>query len=489
MSYYHSVKTLLALGKNISEIARTLEIDRKVVRKIKRGLEEGTILNSEGIIKAPRMKKNSMFEKYNEEIKEMLSMNLKLTTILKKLNQKHGLELKYNTLNDYVNKNFNQKEVYIPLLSPPGEEGQVDFGYVGMYEVEGKKKKVWVFCMVLSYSRYAYYELVLDQKVSTFIKCHINAFEYFKGVPKTVKIDNLKAGVIEANIYEPVIQNEYAEFLKYYQSAPITCRVRRGQDKGKVESGIKYVKTSFFEGIETKDYEKLKEELEHWNSEICNKRIHGTTKKIPKEQFEEKEKQELIKLPEIRYETIKIEKRIVDNYGHIVVGYNFYSVPSKYQGKEVNIKYNENVLKVYNEEFELIAIHAIINGTGDFVTKEEHKVKYKQSKSNEYYEETTENLGKNVKKFLEELKKKQPYGWYRAISGIIHLNKKYSAEVIDVACKRALLFNLISYKSVKKICEDGLYIKEDKNLVTSVKCDGFKSDLSLYDKLTGGVFN
>jgi transposase len=87
--------------------------------------------------------------------------------------------------------------------------------------------------MVLSHSRYSYNEIVLNQSVSTFIRCHIHAFEYFGGVPEVIKIDNLKAGVITPSFYEPVIQYQYAEFLSHYGSSPVTARINRGQDKGK----------------------------------------------------------------------------------------------------------------------------------------------------------------------------------------------------------------------------------------------------------------
>jgi len=78
----------------------------------------------------------------------------------------------------------------------------------------GKRRKTWVFNMRLSHSRYDYYQKVYDQKVETFIACHINAFEFFGGVPEYVKIDNLKAAILKANFYEPVYQLMYKHFLR-----------------------------------------------------------------------------------------------------------------------------------------------------------------------------------------------------------------------------------------------------------------------------------
>ncbi len=115
--------------------------------------------------------------------------------------------------------------MYLPLVAQADSEMQVDFGYATLFyfNKDGHRVKVWIFVATLSYSRYAYYELVENQSVNTFIKCHINVFEFFGGVPKTVKIDNLKAGVLKANFYEPQIQKQYANMLSFYGCLPIVC--------------------------------------------------------------------------------------------------------------------------------------------------------------------------------------------------------------------------------------------------------------------------
>lgn len=121
------------------------------------------------------------------------------------------------------------------LHSLPGEEAQVDFGYIGTIKVKGVSKKAWIFVMSLSYSRYMYVSITLDQSVKTFIRCHTEAFRFFGGVPQTVKIDNLKAAIVETDFYEPTVQRTYAAFADYYEFLPNPCRVYTPTDKGKVE--------------------------------------------------------------------------------------------------------------------------------------------------------------------------------------------------------------------------------------------------------------
>lgn len=256
---YYTVQTLLKQGKNISQISRELGIDRKTVRKIRDKVKDGEV-------KVPEFSRKSILDPYKEEIIEYLSEGLSAVLIHKKLVQQYELSVSYSCVKKYVKKLKGPGVAYIPLITPPGEEAQVDFGYVGYFFDSKRKKKVksWIFCMVLSHSRYSYYELVQSQDVKTFLRCHINAFNFFKGVPKTVKIDNLKSGVLKANFYEPKIQREYAEMLRYYGSSPIACKVKYPQEKGKVESGIKYVKNNFIKSLEEEDYFKVAQRLREW---------------------------------------------------------------------------------------------------------------------------------------------------------------------------------------------------------------------------------
>ena len=228
---YYSVKTLSNQGKSNLEISKILGIHRNTVTKIKK-----IIKNKEPF--PTKVSRKSSLDAYKDKILEYLELDLSAVLIHEKLQENYNLNKSYGAVRDYVKK-LKGSECYIPLITPPGREGQVDFGYVGRFKKDGKESKTWTFCMVLSSSRYPYYEFVTNQKTETFIKCHINAFEHFGGVPETIKIDNLKSAVLEASFYEPVFQEEYNNFLNHYGTSGVTCRIRRGQDKGKVESGIK----------------------------------------------------------------------------------------------------------------------------------------------------------------------------------------------------------------------------------------------------------
>ena len=373
---YYTIKTLLEQGKSQREISRQLGIHRKTVRKIKLSIEAERLHP----VVALRPKR---LDSYRDQIEVRLATQT-ARLIYEWLRHEEGIAVSYTTVARYVKGLKGKAEVYVPVLTAPGEEAQVDFGYLGYFDQCGNRVKVWSFSMVLGYSRYSYHELVLDQRVSTFIRCHIHAFEYFGGVPAQVKIDNLKSGVIQASFYEPLIQAEYAAFLSHYGTVAITARPARGQDKGKVESSVKYVKYNFLKRLRHRDHKRAVKDLAHWTDHICNKRIHGTTRKVPVEVYNNEEKPSMLVLPTQRFEWFEVSRRKVNRMGHISYANNYYSIPYQYSGEEVLVKSNGNVLRVYQHQ-DLLCIHALCREKGRYISREEHKPPYKQTKSEEYY--------------------------------------------------------------------------------------------------------
>ena len=280
----------------------------------------------------------------------------------------------------------------MPLETVAGEEAQVDFGYVGRWYDGERWVKIWAFCMVLSYSRKAFYCLVRSQKVRDFLWCHILAFEYFGGACRLTKLDNLKAGVITPDFYEPLIQEQYQQMLDHYGSSALPCRVRRGQDKGKVESGIKYLKGNFIKGVDHRDLSRLGPELDRWVEEICNRRVHGTTRKVPGQVFSQVEKSTLQPLPAQRFEIYQVEERKVNMLGHILFRYNYYSVPHTYAGKGVTVRSNGHILRLYDARKQ-ICMHTVCADKGRYISQEEHRPPYKRKKTREWYDTQVSGIG------------------------------------------------------------------------------------------------
>lgn len=184
-----TIETLFKKGYNKTQIAEILKIDRKTVRNVLKKIDENGVVE--------RKQTASILDQYKEYINIQTSKGLSAMRIFQDLQREFGYSGSYDTVKKYIS---NIKEVtkkpYMVLNTLPGEEAQVDFGYIGTLKVNEKPKKVWIFVMVLSYSRYMYIEIVLNQAVKTFIECHKNAFRYFGGVPKNGKDRQFKSSNI-----------------------------------------------------------------------------------------------------------------------------------------------------------------------------------------------------------------------------------------------------------------------------------------------------
>ncbi|WIF96136.1 IS21 family transposase [Caminicella sporogenes] len=478
-----TIDTLFKKGYNKTQIAKMLKIDRKTVRTVLEKLEK------HGCVE--RKEYPSILDPYKEYINIQASKQLSAKRIFQDLQMEYGYEGSYDTVKKYVAKiKKNPPKAYMVLTSLPGEEAQVDFGYIGTIKVNGRHKKAWIFVMTLSYSRYMYVQIVFDQSVKTFIECHKNAFKYFGGVPETVKIDNLKAGILEADFYEPTVQKNYASFAAHYGFWAQPCRVYTPTDKGKVESNVKYVKDNCFKGREFKDFEEAKEFLSQWLENIANVRKHGTTKRVPAEVFNSIEKEKLIPLPNEDFILSKSTKCIVNTNCHISYEANYYSVPYAYIGQEVEAIEINNILKIFYKEKE-IALHTLCKDKkGEYITNNEHYPYSKSITSAQILSRQREEMlkiGENALKFFDNFinhSNNKKYD-YRSISGILSLRTKYDDEMIDKACKRANTYGAFFYKIIKRICEKGIidfptqtnvtYINKNKTNITR--------DLAEYDKL------
>ena len=449
---YTTIETLLKQGLNKSQIAKATKHDWKTVDKVIKRISKGEpVLQSK-----PHPK---ILDKYREEVIQWVEQGLSGVRIHEKV-QELGLGVAYSTVKEYCRGMRRKQDIFIRVHTQAGEEAQVDFGYVGLTpDNAGKRRKTWVFNMKLSYSRKDYYETVYNQTVETFIQCHINAFKYFGGVPKSVRIDNLKAAILEANFYEPVYQRAYKNFADYYEFTSIPCRIYRPNDKGKVESGIKYVKRNFFAGRTFKDKDDVDKRLFNWMDTKCNKRIHGTTRKVPDDIFDAEEKQELNPLPSEEFKLIKVGNRKVYHDCHVYIEYNYYSVPFEYVKKEVAIELSDSLVKIYYENKQ-VAVHQRMDGTGRFSTQESHYPKYKRysdTEIQEKYQIKMAQIGQYAEQMFFYIKEHNPNNWTRPVAGILSLLKTYSQEVVNLSCKRALAFDVCTYKIIKNICADGIY--------------------------------
>ena len=189
-----------------------------------------------------------------------------------------GLKSSPRSLTRYISQYFpklSSSTVHLETIA--GDEGQVDYGYVGMLN----NRKIYAFVMTLSHSRYRYVEFVHSQDAVSWAQSHINAFKFFGAVPKSVLLDNLKSGVISADIYDPVINQTYAELERHFGFVADPAKARTPEHKGKVERSVRIVKEQVIAGRKFNDLQGLNSFALNWCKNVIANEVCSTTGRTP----------------------------------------------------------------------------------------------------------------------------------------------------------------------------------------------------------------
>ena len=211
----------------------------------------------------------------------------------------------------------------------PAEAGQVDFGkgpdIIDVFT--GREIKTWIFVMTLCFSRHMYAEIITDQKVPTWLACHRRAFEFFNGIPHKMIIDNAKCAITRACYRDPEVQRSYGELAEGYGFLISPCPPRDPKKKGRVESGVKYVKKNFVPLRQFRSLTDANQQLKTWLLETAGNRIHGTTRQKPLTMFAETEKLMLQPLPDVPPQLAQWTQVKVHGNCHVQFEKAYYSAP------------------------------------------------------------------------------------------------------------------------------------------------------------------
>jgi transposase len=377
----HNVSAILALlerGNGNKTIARTLGVDRRTVRRY-RELWLGGELSRENVpnpppgflstdeqndpIPPPGPGPASLCEAYRQIIEDKLTNEQHGKSIYYDLVREHGFQGSYDSLKRFLRRlRKNKPELVTRLYFPPGDAAQVDFGQGAPTDNgRGRYRKPHLFVMTLCSSRKAYREVVWDQKTETFLGCVIRAFEYFGGVPATVILDNLKAAIIHACWEDPLVNRQFQLLADHYGFVPLPCHPGRPKEKGMVENSVQYTQNM----LAGRRFTSLAEQnafLSEWEESTASKRIHGTTKMQVQAAFEG-EKPSLKPLPPEPYRSVQIGYRRVHMDGRIEVKGAYYPIPEEHLGKEVEVRFDERMVRVFIDNKPVITHARVSKGT------------------------------------------------------------------------------------------------------------------------------
>jgi transposase len=337
-------------GLNFAQIARELDLDEETVAKWAR---------AKNYTPAANTLRKSKLEPYKIIIQRWLERHsYTATQIFQRLRAEEGYTGGFTILSDYVRSIRRVRApAFLTLAFAPGECAQVDWGCAGSMAVGSTRRRLSFFVMVLCYSRLCYLEFSLGEATEHFLSAHQNAFEFIGGVPLKVLIDNPKTAVLNHPFGEkPLFHPRYLDFAAHYGFEARACNVRRPNEKGRVESGVGYVKKNFLHGLELPPgLDALNTAARQWVNTIANIRTHGETHKQPVELFVV-EKQQLKPLPPIPPETGITDTVRANNRFRIVLDTNHYSVPSLYASQRLVLKKFADRLYIYHDQ-KLIATH------------------------------------------------------------------------------------------------------------------------------------
>jgi transposase len=336
-------------GLKPAQIARTLDLDRRTVVN---WLAEGRFRQRHPSVRASKL------DPYKARIRQWLEAHdYSGQQILQRLREE-GFEGGRTIVMDYIKRvRPRRAPAFLTLSFAPGECAQVDWGCYGTVAVGETQRKLSLFVMVLCYSRMLYVEFTLNQCMEQFLACHQNAFAFFGSrVPEKIMVDNLKSAVLRRLTGEAALFNpRYLDFARHAGFRIVACNKGKGNEKGRVESGVGYVKKNFLNGLEIPDFSALNPAARIWMDTTANVRVHGETHKRPLDLFVE-ERSALRPGPVTPFDVATVRQVRASPTFRIRYDANRYSVPAEYAGTLLTLKVYPDRLCLYDHD-KLVARH------------------------------------------------------------------------------------------------------------------------------------
>ena len=467
----HVLKAILRRwidGQSISNIHREEGFDRKTIRSYialfeGHGLKRGIRVGEEELDRVlpkilPENRRQrgcrELLEPYRDELLELVNAGqgcddngegpgprteaVKPKTAWLILRERYELPVSYETFKLYAREiglAARSTRAPIRLESPPGRETQIDYGTVGTWHDRhtDKDRRVYAFAAKLSACRLPFIRFVLTQKQDSWVENHIEMVEFYDGVTECLLIDNLKSGVLKADIWDPQINRCYAEFAEHYGTFIDTARVRKATDKAKVERLIPQARELFrrLKAVHpSADLAELNEAALRWCREEYGQAVHGTTGVAPIRLYEEQERARLIPLPPVRFEvpTYKPVKVHPDRF--FTFEHKRYAMPEDCRGRSFIARYSDGILRVFDASYRLVRSYPVTEQRvnwlpGDFPQSQEALM---QGSYPRYLLGRARGLGREAELLIAALL--SPHAWVKArlAQGMLAVLDRYRRE-------------------------------------------------------------
>jgi len=475
------VKELLrrwSAGQSNRQIARETSTDRDTVARYVAvtaalGFERGREFTDEqvnqvaqGVQARPQRDASAEWQElaaHKERIAEWLARPrpLRLTKIHTLLSR-DGLTASYHTLRRYAAEELGWGKPEPTILledPPPGQEAQVDFGKMGLImDPEcGRMRVLWVLIVTLAFSRYQFVWPTFLQTTASACEGLDHAWWFFGATIKTIVPDNMRAMIKDPKALAPTL---VAAFLDYVQARGIfvdPARIRSPKDKPRVENQVPFVRESWFDGETFADLADARRSSEHWAREVAGMRVHGTTRRVPRELFESVEKPAMLAPPSEPFDVpLWVDDAKVHPDHHIQVARALYSVPTLYLYKHVRVRADRTLVKIYFGT-ELIKVHprkapgGRSTDTNDYPVGKAHYA----LRSIDALIDRARAKGVHIGTYAERLLA-GPLPWtrMRQAYSLLRLCDKYGDGRVEAVCQSALAFDVVDVVRITRMLKN-----------------------------------
>jgi len=433
-------------GLKASQIADALGLDPKTVEK---WVDQPTYRARLG------SKRPSKLDGFKGQIAALLERHLYTAQQLLQRLREQGYAGGYTVLKEFVRQvRPVRKPAFLMLEFAPGECAQVDWGSYGAVTVGSTRRRLSFFVMVLCHSRLMYLEFTLSEGMEQFLACHRHAFEFFGGLTTKVMIDNLKVGVLSHPLGEKArFHPRYLDLAAHYGFQPVACTVRKGNEKGRVENAVGYIKKNFLAGLDLPSFAAVNPAAIVWRDTVANVRMHGETQRRPLDLFAQ-EKPRLRPLPVRPYDGAVVRPISANACCHVILDTNRYSVPHLYASQQLTLKlYPDQVLLFHHEK--LIATHPRSYDRRQLIRNPDHirdLMVQRKAARHQTLLLTFLALSPHAEPYARKLEDKRLNAPHH-IQKIVALSEIYGPQKVDRALQDALGFEAYGCEYIANILE------------------------------------
>ena len=383
-------------------------------------------------------------------------------------------------------------EAYLRLRTLPGEQAQVDWGHFGKLTIGQAERPLMAFVMVLSWSRRVFLRFYLNQQMENFLRGHEAAFVAWSGVPRVLLYDNLRSAVLERRGDAIRFHPTLLSFAGHYRYEPRPVAVARGNEKGRVERAIRYIRSSFFPARTYRDLDDLNEQAKRWCEGLSSDRRCPEDRTMTVREAFKREQGNLLALPSDSFPTDERVEVKVGKTPYVRFDRNDYSVPHTQTRKSLVVLADEHCVRILDGT-EVLATHprsydkaAQIECPEHIESLTNHKREARQHRGMDYLRHAVPQTAP----LLEQMAQRGA-NLGAAVNALKRLLEQHSAAELDSAITEALEHDAPSPQSVRLVLERRQRARGEKPAVPLTLSDEAKArdvavrthDLGNYDGL------